>query len=125
MKTTDLWLKPISGQFWLDSHNVILYKVKSIKDDVIVFITQYLDDKTQEASYRLPTAGHILLWYETKLDVMNFSPDPKPGQIWVSNESSEVFIIHPDQSELSINTVRVLSNNNQLLSPYTLVHGVG
>jgi len=122
MKSIDLFVKPIPGQFWLDVRSCKLYKIISIKDNELALTTEYTGSVEKETGIRLPMPI-VLLWNEAELNRDEFDKAPKTGQAWATAPSGEVFIIHPDQTGLT-ETVRVLSDGCSIRGRYTLIHDV-
>lgn len=122
MKSIDIFVKPIPGQFWLDVRSCKLHEIKSIKDNELVYTTEYAGSEAKEVGIRLPMQL-VLLWNVAEIKREEFSKAPKTGQAWVTSPSGEVFFIHPDQTGLT-DTVKVLSDGYHIRGSYTLIHDV-
>jgi hypothetical protein len=110
MKPRDFNTTVKVDQYWLIPGNDRPSRVTDIIDNLA-----YFDDGNFSA---LPLgAGFIHLWYICELYITYFSEaTPKPGQIWVSNSSQDVFFIHPNQEGAGDNMFRILSDSSNISS---------
>jgi hypothetical protein len=108
MKPSDISI-PQVGQYWLLPGN-------NNKPSLIIEITdnQVLFD--DDWRFVLPLGKDLIhLWHIRELYITNFGDvTPKPGQIWVSDLSQEVFFIHPNQADCGEYMTRVISNSSNI-----------
>lgn len=122
MKPSDLWVKPEVGQYWFDTHAQTVHKISEVRDNgVVVF-----DDSMQAVPPLRSSFVH--LWYTGLVPLkwfhwLNDSESPKPGEVWVSTETQELFIVHPDQSKVADRTVRILSDSSRVSGPALPLRG--
>jgi hypothetical protein len=107
MKPSDLWITPEVGQYWFDTHALTVCKVTEVTDHSVMF-----DGKTSVVPPLRNSFVH--LWYTGLVRITSFldSESPQPGEVWVSNETQDLVIIHPDQSGVPSKTVRILSDSS-------------
>lgn len=64
---------------------------------------------------------HRLLWYTTVLHIKK-NLSLKPLQVWVSEPDGELFVVHPDQSGVSRNKIRILASSAHITKPHFLLY---
>lgn len=107
------------GQYWFAAENGVPVRVTQVTEDKVTF-----DNGWQ---FVLPLGScYTFLWHTIELYLAYFEGDitPKPGQIWVSNLSQDVFFIHPDQTGVGENFYRVLSDSSNILGKASLFRDV-
>lgn len=123
MKTSDLWIQPEVGQYWFDTHGQAVHKITEVLENGVVIF----DEGKMQAVPPL-RSSFVHMWYTGLLPLKWFKwfddskAAPKPGQVWVSNETQELFIVHPDQSDVPDRTVRILSDSSRTEGPANPLH---
>jgi hypothetical protein len=112
MKPKDIEVLPKVGQYWLVPGSKVPSKVISIENNLV----RFTDDYTSTLD---SMGGFIYLWYTCEFYITHFSeatPEnpPRPGQIWVNDNSQDILFIHPDQTGCENSMFRILSDSSNV-----------